>query len=80
MVLKAVRKTPRAFLRRLAAGMPGSAQYEKLVWANSDPPEGTRKLATQAINVLNLGHAFIIALILFGNVAYFLTKPRGSDD
>lgn len=64
----------------LAAGMPGSAQYEKLVWANSDPPEGTRKLATQAINVLNLGHAFIIALILFGNIAYFLTKPRGDDD
>ena len=64
----------------LAAGMPGSAQYEKLVWANSDPPPGTRKLATQAINVLNLGHAFIIVLILFGNIAYFLTKPRSADD
>ncbi len=67
-------------LAGLAAGMPGSAQYEKLVWANSDPPPGTRKLATQAINVLNLGHAFIIALILMGNIAYFLTKPRGGDD
>ncbi len=67
-------------LAGLSAGMPGSAQYEKLVWATSDPPPGTRKLATQAINVLNLGHAFIIVLILMGNIAYFLTKQRGSDD
>jgi hypothetical protein len=66
-------------LAGLAAGMPGAAQYEKLVWAHSEPPPGTRKLATQAINVLNLGHAFIIALILLGNIAYFLTKPRTAD-
>lgn len=57
----------------LAAGMPGSAQYEKLVWPE-EAPEGVRKLATLAVNVLNLGHVFIIVLLIVGNVAYFLTR------
>lgn len=62
-------------LKGLAAGMPGSAQYEQLVFPDG-PPEGVRLLATQAINVLNLGHAYIIGLILLGNLAYFLTRKR----
>ena len=57
----------------LSAGMPGSAQYEKLVFPDG-PPEGVRLLATQAVNVLNVGHAFIIVLIVMGNVAFFLTR------
>jgi hypothetical protein len=61
-------------LTGLVAGMPGSAQYEKLVFPDG-APEGTRLLATQGVNVLNLGHGFVILLIVLGNVAYFLTKP-----
>ncbi len=57
----------------LSAGMPGSAQYEKHVFPDG-PPEGVRLLATQAVNVLNVGHAFIIVLIVMGNVAFFLTR------
>lgn len=57
----------------LSAGMPGSAQYEKLVFPDG-PPDGVRLLATQAVNVLNVGHAFIIVLIVMGNVAFFLTR------
>lgn len=57
----------------LAGGMPGSAQYEKLVYPDG-PPEGVRLLATQAINVLNLGHLYIIGLIVLGNIAYFVTR------
>jgi hypothetical protein len=64
-------------LKGLSAGMPGSAQYEKLVFPDG-PPEGTRLLATQALNVLNLGHLYIIALIVMGNVAYFLTRKRAA--
>ncbi len=60
-------------LTGLSAGMPGSAQYELLVFPDGPPP-GERLLATQAVNVLNVGHAFIIVLILFGNVAFFLTR------
>lgn len=57
----------------LSGGMPGSAQYEKLVYPQG-PPDGVRLLATQAINVLNLGHLYIIGLIVLGNIAFFLTR------
>ncbi len=60
-------------LTGLSAGMPGSAQYEKLVFPDG-PPEGIRLLATQGINVLNLGHLYVILLILLGNIGYFLTR------
>ncbi len=59
----------------LAGGMPGSAQYEKLVFPDG-PPEGVTLLASQAINVLNLGHLYIILLIVAGNVAFFATRRR----
>jgi len=60
-------------LNGLSAGMPGSAQYEKLVFPNG-PPEGVRLLATQSVNVLNVGHAFIIILIVLGNIAFLVTR------
>lgn len=59
----------------LAAGMPGSAQYEKLVYPDG-PPEGQRLMATEAMNVLSLGHLFIIGVVVFGNVAFFLTRKQ----
>ncbi len=62
-------------LEGLSGGMPGSAQYEKLVYPDG-PPEGVRLLATQSINVLNIGHLYIIVLIVLGNVAWILTRPR----
>lgn len=65
-------------LTGLAGGMPGSAQYEKLVYPEG-PPEGQRLLATQAINVLNLGHLYIIGLILLGNIAFFVSRRLGED-
>jgi len=57
----------------LSGGMPGSAQYEKLVYPEG-PPAGVRLLGMQAINVLNLGHLYIIGLIVLGNLAFFLTR------
>ncbi|MEE2785987.1 MAG: hypothetical protein VX589_01525 [Myxococcota bacterium] len=57
----------------LSIGMPGSAQYEKLVWQGK-PPEGVQLLATSAMDVLNIGHLFIILLVVFGNIAYFVTR------
>lgn len=61
----------------LAGGMPGSAQYEKLVWADG-APEGVRLKGREAINVLNLGHLYIIGLIVLGNIAFFLERRRGA--
>lgn len=57
----------------LSIGMVGSAQYEKLVFGLT-PPAGVRMAATQNVNVLSFGVAFIIALIIVGNVAFFATR------
>ena len=57
----------------LSIGMPGSAQYEKLVW-NGKPPEGVQLLATAAMDVLNIGHLLIILLVVLGNIAFFITR------
>ncbi len=62
----------------LAAGMPGSAQYEKLVFPDG-PPKGVRLMGLQAINVLNVGHLYIIVLIVLGNVAFFVTRKSEDD-
>ena len=61
----------------LSGGMPGSAQYEKLVYFQYRDDPGlvnAKATATQALNVLNMGHLFIVLLILLGNVAFFLTR------
>jgi len=67
-------------LAGISSGMPGSAQYEKLVFLdhptdNLVPPE--RLLGIEGVNVLNLGHVFIVLLIFLGNVAYFTTRETG---
>jgi len=59
----------------LSAGMPGSAQYEKLVYPDG-PPEGVMLMGTVGVNVLNVGHLFIVLLITAGNIAFFLTRER----
>jgi len=70
-------------LTGLSMGMPGSAQYETMVWDtvtdryDGQPPEGMKRMATAAMGVLNFGHLFIIVLILLGNLAYFFTRIMG---
>jgi hypothetical protein len=58
----------------LAGGMPGSAQFEQLVGPEVLGPAGGRDIrASQGVNVLMVGHLFIIAAIIVGNLAMFLT-------
>ncbi|HCP46301.1 MAG TPA: hypothetical protein DIU15_09680 [Deltaproteobacteria bacterium] len=58
----------------LSGGMPGSAQYEKLVYASVPPEKRPRLPATSGMNVLSIGHLYIIILLLLGNLAFFLTR------
>ncbi len=54
----------------LAGGMPGAAQYEKLT--------GVAGTATAGLDVLNIGHLLIIAFVIVGNIAYFVTRKRSA--
>jgi hypothetical protein len=62
----------------LSSGMPGSAQYEKLTFILSDdvPVLPEKLLGIEGVNVLNLGHLFIVLLIVLGNLAYFATRKE----
>jgi len=63
----------------LSGGMPGSAQYEKLVFADTPLDERPRLAATAGMNVLSAGHMYIIVLIFLGNLAFFLTRGGKED-
>lgn len=58
-------------LKGLSGGMPGSAQYEKLV--------GRPGLATVGLNVLNVGNLFIILAIVVGNLSFFVARRYRED-
>ena len=53
-------------LTGLLGGMRGAAEYEKLVDAKA--------LATKGMNAQSFAHLLIILFIVFGNVAFFLTR------
>ncbi len=53
-------------LSGLLGGMRGAAEYEKLVNAKA--------LATRGMNAQSFAHLLIILFIVFGNVAFFLTR------
>ncbi len=55
-------------LSGLLGGMRGAAEYEKLVNAKA--------LATRGMNAQSFAHLMIILFIVFGNVAFFLTRKH----
>jgi len=55
-------------LSGLLGGMRGAAEYEKLVNAKA--------LATKGMNAQSFAHLLIILFIVFGNVAFFLTRKH----
>jgi len=63
----------------LSGGMPGSAQYEKLVYADTPEENRPRLAATSGMNVLSVGHMYIIVLLFLGNLAFFLTRGGKED-
>ncbi len=63
-------------IRGILAGMPGAAEYEKLVETELagkkqeiQPGEATRMMAAQSI-----AHVVIVLFIIFGNITYYLTR------
>ena len=52
----------------MLAGMPGAAEYEKLI--------GTPGIAIQGMAAQSFAHLVIVLFIVLGNLAYFITERR----
>jgi len=55
-------------VRGILAGMPGAAEYEKLI--------GTPGIAIQGMAAQSFAHLVIVLFIVLGNLAYFITEKR----
>ncbi len=55
-------------VKGILAGMPGAAEYEKLV---NHPGQATGMMAAQSF-----AHLVIVAFIIFGNITYFVQRKR----
>ncbi|MBT4112029.1 MAG: hypothetical protein HOE42_02560 [Candidatus Marinimicrobia bacterium] len=55
-------------VRGILSGMPGAAEYEKLI--------GTPGIAIQGMAAQSFAHLVIVFFIVLGNLAYFITERR----
>ena len=55
-------------VKGLLAGMPGAAEYEKLV--------GVPGIGTSGMDAQSIAHLVIVLFIIFGNVAFFIERQR----
>ena len=55
-------------VKGILAGMPGAAEYEKLI--------GTPGIAIQGMAAQSFAHLVIVLFIILGNLAYFITERR----
>ena len=55
-------------VKGILAGMPGAAEYEKLV--------GVPGIGTSGMDAQSIAHLVIVLFIIFGNVAFFIERKR----
>ncbi len=55
-------------IKGILAGMPGAAEYEKLI--------GKAGIGTSGMDAQSIAHIVIVLFIIFGNIAYFLERQR----
>ena len=55
-------------IQGILAGMPGAAEYEKLV--------GKPGIGTSGMDAQSLAHLVIVFFIIFGNIGYFIERKR----
>ena len=55
-------------VKGILAGMPGAAEYEKLV--------GVPGIGTSGMDAQSIAHLVIVLFIIFGNVAFFIERQR----
>ena len=55
-------------IKGILAGMPGAAEYEKLI--------GKAGIGTSGMDAQSIAHIVIVMFIIFGNIAYYLERQR----
>ena len=55
-------------IKGILAGMPGAAEYEKLI--------GKAGIGTSGMDAQSIAHIVIVLFIIFGNIAYYLERQR----
>jgi hypothetical protein len=55
-------------IQGILAGMPGAAEYEKLV--------GKKGIGTSGMDAQSIAHLVIVLFIIFGNIGYFIERSR----
>jgi hypothetical protein len=55
-------------VKGILAGMPGAAEYEKLV--------GVPGIGTSGMDAQSIAHLVIVLFIIFGNVTFFIERQR----
>ena len=55
-------------IQGILAGMPGAAEYEKLV--------GKKGIGTSGMDAQSIAHLVIVLFIIFGNIGYFIERNR----
>ena len=63
-------------LSGMLSGMKGAAEYENLI--EEKYHVGGRQRAMEGMGAQSTGHLFIMALVIMGNIGYFVTRRRSS--
>ena len=63
-------------LSGMLGGMKGAAEYENMI--EEKYHVGGRQRATEGMGAQSIGHLLIMALVIMGNVGYFVTRRKSS--
>ena len=63
-------------LSGMLSGMKGAAEYENLI--EEKYHVGGRQRALEGMGAQSIGHLLIMALVIMGNIGYFVTRRKSS--
>ena len=61
-------------LQGIVAGMPGAAEYEKLLVNHGIHPELGK--AAKSMDAQSIAHLVIVLFIIIGNISYFVKRKK----
>ena len=82
MVTDAIPYVESGQLKGILAGMPGAAEYEKLVYDylvdkySSDNPEIEKGRAFARMSAQSVAHLLMVIFIILGNLSYYFERKK----